>query len=272
MGSSRWRAASAAVERGWPVVPLRPYRKTPAVRDWDRHATLDPDLVRHWWSRRPYNVGISCRGAELLVVDLDLPDGPRAFAAAGDTGPTYTVRTASGGEHRYFRAPPGVDLRNTVGRLGPGVDTRAAGGYVVAAGSVLRTGAGFRGYEVVLDVPVAPAPAWLVAALTPAPRVFVPAQRAAPRRIEAYRAAVVDGEVDRVRSARPGTRAHTAFTAACRLGELVGAGWLDEGTAVAVLLAAASGHVGVAGWTEREALHHIGNGVERGRRTPRVLR
>ncbi|MFD0205678.1 MULTISPECIES: hypothetical protein [Saccharothrix] len=62
------------------------------------------------------------------------------------------------------------------------------------------------------------------------------------------------------------------FTAACRLGELVGAGWLDETTATAVLLAAAAPHNGIEGWTEREALHHVENGLALGRRRPRVLR
>ncbi|MBB4965282.1 bifunctional DNA primase/polymerase [Saccharothrix violaceirubra] len=274
MTTSRWTAALAAVRRGWPVLPLRPYRKVPAVRDWDRTATLDPARVREWWAYSPFNVGISCRGAGLLVVDLDPPDGRTTFTRLGEIEPTYTVRTPSGGEHRYFLAPPGVELRNTAGRLGPGVDTRAAGGFVTAAGSVLRTATGFRAYETVLDLPVAPAPEWLVSALSPTPaptRIVVPVQRPSPRRIAAYRAAVVEGEVDRVRTARPGTRAHVLFTAACRLGELVGAGWLDESTATALLLAACADHEGVDGWTPREAAHHVGNGIATGRRSPRAL-
>ncbi|MEU4746703.1 DNA primase, partial [Actinosynnema sp. NPDC023658] len=122
--------------------------------------------------------------------------------------------------------------------------------------------------------PVAPAPEWLVAVLTPPPPedLPIPVQRPSPRRVDAYRAAVVEGEVERVREARPGGRAHIVFTAACRLGELVGAGWLDEVTAMSVLLAAASAHIGVEGWTEREALHHVENGIAAGRRRPRVLR
>jgi hypothetical protein len=272
---TRYRAALAAAARGWPVVPLRPHGKAPALRGWDDEATLDRDRIRHWWSRRAYNVGISCGPAGLLVVDIDVPHGREAFARRawqhGEEDPrdTYTVATPSGGEHRYFRAP-GVPLGNTVARIAPHVDTRGVGGYVVAAGSVL----GPHRYEVARDAPVAPAPEWLVAVLTPPPPEYppIPAQRPSPRRVDAYRAAVVEGEADRVRDARPGARAHIVFTAACRLGELVGAGWLDEATATAVLLAAASAHNGVEGWTEREALHHVGNGIALGRRQPRVLR
>ncbi|XVS60699.1 bifunctional DNA primase/polymerase [Actinosynnema sp. CA-299493] len=272
---TRYRAALAAAERGWPVMPLRPHGKTPALRGWDDEATLDPDRIRRWWSRRAYNVGISCGPAGLLVVDLDVPHGREAFARRawqhGDEDPrdTYTVATPSGGEHRYFRAPD-VPLGNTAGRIAPHVDTRGVGGYVVAAGSLL----GHDRYRVVRDAPVAPAPEWLVAVLTPPPRedLPIPAQRPSPRRVDAYRAAVVEGEAERVREARPGARAHIVFTAACRLGELVGAGWLDQATAMAVLLSAAARHDGVEGWTGREALHHVENGIALGRRQPRVLR
>ncbi|GAB2959475.1 bifunctional DNA primase/polymerase [Saccharothrix stipae] len=98
---TRYRAALAAAARGWPVVPLRPHGKVPALRGWDDEATLDRDRIRHWWSRRAYNVGISCGAAELLVVDLDVPHGREAFARRawqhGEEDPrdTYTVATPS---------------------------------------------------------------------------------------------------------------------------------------------------------------------------------
>lgn len=270
-----YREALAAAARGWPVFPLRPHGKTPAVRGWDREATTDPDRIRRWWAHRPGNIGISCGPAGLLVVDLDVPHGREAFArrawqhGAEDPRDTYTVATASGGEHRYFLAPD-VPLGNTVGRIAPHVDTRGVGGYVVAAGSRV----GHRSYRVLRDLPVAPAPRWLVDVLAPPPpeHVDIPVQRPSPRRVGAYRDAAIAGELDRVREARPGVRAHVVFTAACRLGELVGAGWLDEHTATGLLLDAAAVHNGVEGWTEREARHHVGNGLALGRRRPRLLR
>ncbi|CAL9515168.1 hypothetical protein SUDANB95_03687 [Actinosynnema sp. ALI-1.44] len=277
---ARLAAAMAAVERGWPVFPLRPLGKVPALKDWDRRATLDRDRVEAWWRHRPYNIGISCRAAGLLVVDLDqgVPHGRDVLAelarrhGAEDPVDTYTVFTPSGGEHRYFRAPE-IPLRNTVGKLGRHVDTRSAGGYVAAAGSIRHMTSGLRLYKVVRDVEPAPAPDWLVRLLSPppppppAPASSVPA----PRRVRAYRAAALDGEAHRVRTALPGTRANALFTAACRLGELVGAGWLDEQDAAATLLDAAARHNGVEGWTEREARHHVANGLATGRRAPRVI-
>ncbi|ARQ69972.1 bifunctional DNA primase/polymerase [Streptomyces marincola] len=188
-------AALATAARGWPVIPLRPGDKRPAGhpqgncprtgRCSDGHivpeqrATLDTGLIRAAWSHRPYNVGIATGPAGLVVIDFDTPKtkdekdspcGETTFQAlcerAGQAVPTtYRVRTASGGTHLYFTAPDGVRLRNTAGRLGPLIDTRAWGGYVVAPGSTTPAGA----YELVDPVPVAPLPRWLLALLRPAP-------------------------------------------------------------------------------------------------------
>lgn len=56
-----------------------------------------------------------------------------------------------------------VRLGNTAGTLAPLVDTRAWGGYVVAAGSTTTAGP----YAVVDPAPVAPLPGWLLALLQP---------------------------------------------------------------------------------------------------------
>ncbi|GGU69123.1 bifunctional DNA primase/polymerase [Streptomyces lavendofoliae] len=185
-------SALAAVERGWPVIPLHPRTKRPAGhperacpatgrcadghRTPEQRATTNPNLIRATWGARPYNVGIATGPAGLLVVDLDpvkpeepkgAPDGAISFAAlcerAGQAVPaTYRVRTARGGEHLYFTAPAGVRLKCSVNRLGPHIDTRAWGGYVVAPGSTTRDGT----YEVTDDAPVAPLPGWLGSLLT----------------------------------------------------------------------------------------------------------
>jgi putative DNA primase/helicase len=52
---------------------------------------------------------------------------------------TATVLTGSGGRHYWFRHPGG-ELRNSAGQLGPGLDLRASGGYVVAPPSVHESG------------------------------------------------------------------------------------------------------------------------------------
>src|SRR4051812_1287269 len=185
-------AALDAAERGWAVLPLRLGDKRPALhgedvcpaigdcagghRKWEERATIDPDRIRRAWGDLPFNVGIATGPSGLVVVDLDMPKrksstdtptGVTTFTAlcerAGhDVPSTRTVRTASGGVHLYFTAPPGVRLGNTAGRLGKRIDTRAWGGYVVAPGSLTPTGA----YAVVNDMQPAPLPDWPCARLT----------------------------------------------------------------------------------------------------------
>ena len=73
----------------------------------------------------------------------------------GQLPETFTVSTPSGGEHRYFSVPKGTALKNSVIRLGPGVDVRANGGYVVAPGSELI---GKGRYEITRHLPIAALP------------------------------------------------------------------------------------------------------------------
>ncbi|MGH4011742.1 MAG: hypothetical protein ACRDTH_26855 [Pseudonocardiaceae bacterium] len=84
--------------------------------------------------------------------------------------------------------------------------------------------------------------------------------------------AALDGESATVARAVPGTRAHTLFISAARLGELVGAGVLDETRVVETLLTAAAVLDRSADrFTRREATGHIRNGITRGRCNPRPL-
>ncbi|MFE3492851.1 bifunctional DNA primase/polymerase [Streptomyces sp. NPDC059175] len=202
-------AALDAAARGWPVHPLRPGTKRPALHGeaactrrgyctnghikWEQRATTDPERIACCWAVAAFNVGIATGPAGLVVIDLDMPKqkgkgssdtpcGVRTFQAlcerAGGTVPvTRTVRTARGGMHLYFQAPDTMRLHNTQEALGPNIDTRAWGGYVVAPGSITPDGT----YQVTADVPVAPLPAWLLDALTPAPAPATPVRLSVPR-------------------------------------------------------------------------------------------
>jgi putative DNA primase/helicase len=130
---------------GWCVIPLRPRDKRPLLPDWQNKATCDPLTVKGWWRRWPdANVGIAT-GAGLLVLDVDAThDGFESLALLEDTygalPDTPAVLTGSGGRHIYFRLPEGVTVRNSTGKLGPGLDVRGDGGYVVAPPSVHPNG------------------------------------------------------------------------------------------------------------------------------------
>jgi hypothetical protein len=290
--AARRRAGLAGV----PAAPLQQVPRGAGLAP--RRATCDLQQITRWWVGGPYNVGIACQAAGLVVIDLDGARGQQPpppwdqlgvthgrdvlrilaqRAGAPDPIDTYSVSTPSG-EHRYFLAPPDRELRCTTGPSGTGlgwcIDIRGAGGAIIAAGSVRRVEGRPRLYRVARDIDPVALPRWLVTALTPPP---VPARSpirlpSTGRRLDAYVAAALDGETNAVTHAAPGTRAHTLFRSAACLGELVGAGILAETLAVGTLLtAAAILDNGTNRFPRSEALGHITNGITRGRRNPRQL-
>lgn len=295
------RAALDAAARGWPVFPLRPGAKRPALHAErncprtgpcaaehakpEQRATVDPEVIRRCWAAGPWNIGLAPGPAGLVVIDLDVPkrctrgqsvDGHATFAVLAadhdDTTvwQTHTVRTARGGSHLYYRAPEGARFGNTAGTLGPGIDTRAHGGYVVAPGSITPNGP----YVIETDREPAELPTWLHHLLLPKPPTARTerVQIASADRLPGYVRSAVARECDRVRAAQPGTHATTLFTAAIALGQLTGAGVLPPGTAIHHLETAAES-MAVAGCscTPREITRTVRNGLTRGVREPRRL-
>ncbi|WP_040692357.1 bifunctional DNA primase/polymerase [Nocardia vinacea] len=65
--------AFAAAARGWPVFPLRPGGKKPAIKRWPELASTDEDRIHRWWGYNPrYNVAIATGPPSgLHVIDLD---------------------------------------------------------------------------------------------------------------------------------------------------------------------------------------------------------
>lgn len=223
--------AVQAATRGWAVFPLRPGDKRPAVDNWERRACADPAAVAAYWPARSGGHGIACGPSRLVVIDLDVPkdgkDLPEAWklpgivsgadvlawiceAAGMDWPSTYTVFTPSGGMHLYFTAPDGSAFRNTASAIGPMIDTRAAGGYVVGGGSVTSAGE----YVVTDDQPARALPNWIARLLEPPPehentrRPYVPRQDG-PRSVA--------GLLRTVAEAREGNRNNALFWAACHL-------------------------------------------------------
>ncbi|RCW46843.1 bifunctional DNA primase/polymerase-like protein [Halopolyspora algeriensis] len=247
------RSALHLAEQRWAVLPLLPGSKRPAVRQWEQRATTDPDRITRCWQHAAYNIGLACGPSGLVVVDCDEPEHGQALPdhwqtlglrsgaeiltrlarrAGEPLPPTYTVATPSGGWHLYFLVPAAAGLRNTAGTLGPLLDTRAAGGYVVAPGSVLDQGA----YELYDDTDPARLPGWLAQALTPKPSTGDSApSEIAPMHRSAYVEAALRNEAERVAAAQPGKQNITLFTASLALGRLVAGGAVDVDTVRAVL-------------------------------------
>jgi hypothetical protein len=306
-------SALAAAGRGWPVFPVRPGQKRPAFPDhtaarctghdprcavghqgWEPRATTDTDRITRGWATAPYNVGLACGPAGLVVIDLDVPkpgedtppaewrtEGVRTGAdvlavladrAGEPLGPlydTYTVITGRGGRHLYFTAPDGARLGNTAGELGWLVDTRAHGGYVLAAGSIVAS----RPYIVERDQPPAPLPPWLFQRLSrPAPPPHVPVSIATGTgRRAAYLTAAINQEVERVTGAAEGGRNAALYTAAIALGQLVAGGALTAAEVESLLEQAAAGHIAARAYSPAEARNTIASGLRAGAKRPRTL-
>jgi putative DNA primase/helicase len=154
-------------------------------------ATTDPDVIRAWWFRDPFdNIGINCGRSSLVLIDTDVTNGKDGESALAElvaantplpTGPH--AQTASGGQHRLFRPPPGVTLGNSSSLLGPGIDIKATGGLMIAAPSIVADGrpAMVKGQYVWLNDPwqeIPELPMWVVEeierkkATAPAPRPY----------------------------------------------------------------------------------------------------
>lgn len=139
---------SAALEyaaAGLAVFPLR--GKAPRTQRGFKDASTDAELIAGWWDGSPdANVGIRT-GDGLVVVDIDPRHGGEDtfLELVGEHGVPLTaaVETGGGGQHLYFRPPGGESVASR--KLGPGVDLKAEGGYVVAPPSVHpETGSRYR--------------------------------------------------------------------------------------------------------------------------------
>ena len=166
-------AALAYAARGWRVFPLQPGSKKPfkgthGVLD----ATSDAATIRGWWTKHPdANIGIATgRASGIVVTDGDVKGGHdpvgSLLALGGGRFPPETLRSAtpSDGWHQYFLAPA-VEIRNSAGTLGPGLDVRGEGGYVLAPPSIVN-GKAYRWINDPEDDPVAEMPQWLLDAMT----------------------------------------------------------------------------------------------------------
>jgi hypothetical protein len=259
---------------------------------WEQRALSDPDAVRWYWTSRRgagCNVGIPTGPAGLVGIDLDVPkpeDDPRPVEwdqpditcgadvfltlclQAGQQPPldTFTVRTGSGGFHLYYLAPPRVELRNSAGTvLGWKVDTRSAGGQLVAPGSIVNG----KPYTTWLDTDPIPLPGWLVERLA-APPPAPPAEPVSVRHRSAYVDAAVRDSVTKVRATRVNRNA-ALYGAAVSLGQLVAGGQLSEREHAEALMAAADGHINAGAYSARQAAQTIASGLRAGMRNPRQV-
>jgi Bifunctional DNA primase/polymerase, N-terminal/Primase C terminal 1 (PriCT-1) len=137
------RSALRLAAQGAAIFPCRCRDKIPATAHGLKDATTDPEQITAWWTEQPdYNVAIATGAvSKIFVVDVDGPDAERELHRL-ELPPTVEAVTARG-RHLYFKHP-NAPVRNTAGKIAPGVDTRGDGGYVLAPPSIHPSGALYR--------------------------------------------------------------------------------------------------------------------------------
>jgi hypothetical protein len=150
------------------------------MNSWQHAATVDPKTIRNWFNGlyRGHGVGLAMGtqpdGRHLFAVDLDVhnADGFDTLHELeqryGKLPTTPTSITGATGAHVLFTAPY-VVTNGAAGAVGPGIDIRGQGGQIVAAPSIHPNG---RAYDwedgsAPWDIPIAPAPEWLLELVRP---------------------------------------------------------------------------------------------------------
>ncbi len=162
--------AAELASRGWHVFPCRPGNKRPAVDRWEERACADPQRVAPHWPAGA-NIGLACGPSGLVVVDLDthgtLPDEWRLPGVRDGRDVLAQLCEWAGqlGDGVFaLGVQPGQLLALVGGEFL--IDTRAAGGYIVAPPSVVDG----RPYELLDDRDPEPLPRLVAASARAAAR------------------------------------------------------------------------------------------------------
>jgi len=187
--SKMGKAAEWYGQRGYLVFPLHSIEnggcscgrvvceapgKHPRIVQWPENATTLTGMIRSWWRRWPEaNIGlVTGEASGLVVLDVDPRHGGEIALEElekqfGDLPATVTAETGSGGRHLVFRHP-GHRVPNSAGALGPGLDVRGDGGYIVAPPSLHASGRRYawEGALHLMNMEPAPMPGWLMERVT----------------------------------------------------------------------------------------------------------
>lgn len=122
--------ALALADEGIPAFPCLG-NKRPACDHGFKDASIDPVELRTLFSRSGAAlVGYPTGPASgRVVLDIDPRHGGDAWERSVTLPPTRIAQTGGGRRHYIFRNVTG--LKNSAGKIAPGVDIRATGGYVI---------------------------------------------------------------------------------------------------------------------------------------------
>jgi hypothetical protein len=250
----------------------------PAIARGFHAATTNPETIKRLWRVADHNIGIPTGSISgFWVLDIDGENGEASILALeakyGPLPSTREVITGGGGRHLWFKYTG--PIQSTTARIGPGIDTRGDGGYVVAPPSVHNCG---RGYVWSVDSAdeLAIAPEWLLS-LARKPKPIPISERACslirPRFTSnpgAYGRAALETEIAMLAATAPGARNGQLNRAAFCLFQLVGGGELDRTQVIERLIGAShvNGLIADDGW--RAVMATIHSGMRDGLKCPRT--
>ena len=136
-------AALGYAALGWQVFPCMPLSKLPATPNGFYDATTNPETIKRYWRQSDRNIGIRTGAASgFWVFDIDgHKDGEaslrRLEAEYGSLPRTREAISVRGGRHCYFKYTGPISC--SADKIGPGLDVKADGGYIVGAPSVWRS-------------------------------------------------------------------------------------------------------------------------------------
>ena len=260
----------------WLQFPCEVKGKRPLTPSGVKDASDDPSQLERWTVQFPgCNWGLATgHRSGVVVVDVDGTEGEKSITALQQQGlllpDTLTVKTGDGW-HLYFEMPPDADIRNSVGKIAPGIDIRSDGGYVIIPPSVHPRG---QPYQTAVYKSPVPCPGTLLARLvqaelpTASPVLSSPRLAATTHELAYAQKAMAD-ECGKLAGTTSG-RNHALNVAANALGELVSAGWIELAVVQQSLWAAATANGYIAKDGPAEAQKTLQSGLNAGLAKPRV--
>lgn len=143
-------AAYTLAPRGFALFPIVDWKDGDGpkpIKDFNGRATTDLATIADWFTRYP-DAQLGLAAGEIsgvTVLDIDVKKGKDGIASMKALGfsdfaalSPVRVSTPSGGWHLYFQHEP--RLKNSASRIGPGIDVKTTGGFVMAPGSRKSSG------------------------------------------------------------------------------------------------------------------------------------